>query len=109
MKYGEILYTRRWFLSREFASYRFRFEAVPFIRKRKYSWFRCWYKTPKTINERRQVCGNEEYVRGRRNVMNLPEAWDDRPRADGYDKKSWKKSFKCRKQWGKHVKKNCYC
>ncbi len=101
MKYGEVLYSKRWYLSRKFIPYKFRCEPVPFIRKRVGSWFRCWYKTPRTINERRQVCGNERYIRGRRNIRNLPDAWDDYTRADVHDKKSWKKSFKCRKQWGK--------
>lgn len=102
MKYAEVSYARRYFLGKIFIPYKFRCEAVPFIRKRRRSLFRCWYKTPKTIQERRMFYGNEKYVRERRNPMNLPEAWDDRPRADGYNKKSWKKSFKCRKQWGKH-------
>ena len=104
MIYGEKLYSKRYYLGKNFIQYKFRCEPVPFVRKRVGSWFRCWYKTPKTINERRQFYGSKEYIRLKRNPINLPERNDDYLRSDIRTRKSWKKRSKCRKQWEKYVK-----
>jgi len=101
MEYREVFYKSEWILSKRYEQARFRFDPVPFIHKRKRSYFKCWYKTPQTTNERRQVAGNEKYVRGRRNFINLPQSWDDYVRADAYDKHSWKKNSKFGRQWMK--------
>ncbi len=104
MKHGKRLYALVWHRNgRGIISFRYRIDPVPFIRNGKRSYFKRWYKTPKTVNEKRQYYGSEEYVRGRRNPRNLPDPWDDYPRADTYIKRSWKKNCKCRKQWMKKV------
>lgn len=102
MEYDEVIYKLSYWPVRQIVTYRFRTEPVPGVKKHRRSWFKCWYKTPRTTQERRWGYAHKEYVRGRRYGYNLPEAWDDYPRSDTFDKKSWKKSFKCRKQWGKH-------
>ena len=101
MKYGERLYALVWHRKgRGITSFRYRIDPVPYIRNGKGSYFKCWYKTPKTYQERRWSFADEEYVRKKRNSRNLPNPWDDYPRADTYIKRSWKK-IKCKKQWMK--------
>ena len=75
MKYGEILYKRSWIFGKVIGAYKFRAESVPFIHKKNGSYFKCWYKTPKTINEIRQFYGNEKYVRGKRNPRNSTQTY----------------------------------
>ena len=104
MKDGEVYYKAEWLLSKRYEQARFRVDPVPFVHKRKRSFFKCWYKTPQTRNERRQVSGNEKYIRGRRNFINLPQSWNDNLRADAYDKRSWKKNSIFSKQWMKRIK-----
>ncbi len=105
MKYGEVFYARAWLLSKKFVVARFRIDPVPFVHKENGNHFRCWYKLPKTTQERRQFYGNEEYVRGRRKPLSLPNAYDDYRRSDSYDRRSWKKNHKCLKQWMIHYEK----
>jgi len=105
MIYGEKLYRQRWYWGQKLECvFRYRLDPVPGIYKKTHRNFGNWYKTPKTVNEKRQVYGNEEYIRGRRNARNLPNPWDDYLRSDVRSRKTWKKRFKCRKQWEKHVK-----
>ena len=107
MKYGDWVYSRDyWWNVRRFGwrCYRFRIDPVPKTGLNYYGNFAHWYKRPKTTQERRLYYAYPEYVRGRRHACNLPNAWDDWQRADGRDKYSWKKSFKCKKQWMKHIK-----
>jgi hypothetical protein len=105
MKYGETLYRPTFIYiprhTTKLYAFKYRCEPVPFIHKKTGSYFKNWYKIPKIANEMKQFYGNEEYVRGKRKPRNLPNPWDDFLRADSYVKYSWKKSFKCRKQWGK--------
>ena len=72
---------------------RFRFDPVPSTGSRWH--FGCFYKRPKTTQERKWSFAYPEYVRGRR--RKLPNAWDDEPRAKKGN--SWKGFSKKRKQW----------
>jgi len=101
MKYKTKIYKRDYFfnghLKRRYIVYRYRFDPVPGIHKRKkYSIF----KRPKTTQERKYACSPEHkpYVRGKRRLPYLPEAWDDIYASNKYNKRSWKK-IKKRKQW----------
>ena len=100
MKYGDILESKWRYVCWAWRNnkpliYRYRIDPVPFIHKR-HACFSDWYKLPKVMNEKRQW--DKKYGRTKRNPMNLPDARDDYPRADIYDR-SWKKSSKKRKQW----------
>lgn len=55
------------------------------------------FKSPKTTQERR-CNGKSKWVRAKRRMQNLPEAWDDYQRGD-VDHRSWKTQGKKRKQW----------
>ena len=115
MKYGDIVEIPRWYRwkSKNWLygyrkinfNYRFRVDPVPFIHKRPRRMFGCYYKTPRHINEKKQfyACDDKSLVRGKRTPINLPQPYDDVPRGDSFNKKSWKKSFKVRKQWAKHI------
>lgn len=74
----------------------FRGETIPGTRK----WKRGgrWYRHPRTTQERRASQSHSHLVRARRNLANLPNAWDDLP-SQWY--KSWKHCTKKRKQWMK--------
>ena len=104
MKHGEKLEKGGWVIglaNRSF-TFRYRAEPVPYVGCKRWH-FSSFYKTPRTANERRKsfAC-DPSFVRGKRNFMHLPNAYDDRTRSDYYIKKSWKKS-KIRKQWMKHI------
>lgn len=105
MKYGERLYRGRWYYLRDpkarFFSFRYRIDPVPFIRKRVRGNFSNWYKTPRVMNEKRQSF--TKFCRAKRNARNLPNPWDDYLRSDIRSRHSWKKRFKCRKQWEKSM------
>jgi hypothetical protein len=96
IKYNEVLYKNEWIFGKELKPFRFRSEPVPFIHKEKLSYFKNWYKTPKSTNEKRQFYGDEEFVRGKRKPINLPNAFSDYPRPKY---KSWKENYKCKRQW----------
>lgn len=105
MEYGEVFYTERTWISKGWVysiPYRFRIDPVPFINNYR-GWFRHWYKRPKTTQEKRYSYPHKEYVRGKRTFINLPNSWDDYHRSDRRTRHSWKKRYKCRKQWGKYV------
>ncbi len=106
MKNGQIIFKLQWakgWTKMIQVPFRFRYDPVPGIAKWKTSYFGCYYKTPKTTNERRQWFASEGYGRARRNFINLPESWDDYPRADRYYDSSWKKNRKVRRQWQKSL------
>lgn len=102
---GDVIGIRAWLKgNRGILEFRFRIDPVPYTGNRCRSWkFKTFYKTPKTMNEKKGFYGCEDktLVRGRRNPTNLPEAWNDCPRSDVGIKRSWKKSFRVRKQWMK--------
>ncbi len=75
----------------------FRSGPVPHTGKRRRGFYN-WYKRPRTTQERRWNIAYIDYVRGRRHKNYLVNAWDDRPRSDGFIKRSWKKNKKT-KQW----------
>jgi len=81
-------------------TFRFRMDPVPYTRKRKGSYFKCYYKTPRSTQERRRFYMDKEFIRirGKRVPCYLPNAWDDYPRADVYDR-SWKRATKRKRQW----------
>lgn len=55
--------------------YVFRHDVIPYTGKR--GGYR-FYKHPKTLNEMKQNSGvDEKYVRGKRRVQHIPNAWDD--------------------------------
>jgi hypothetical protein len=61
----------------------------------------CWgdyFKTPQTHQERRQAAAYPEFVRSRRSVLHLPDAWEDNARSNIGDH-CWKRNKKRRKQW----------
>jgi hypothetical protein len=106
MKNGDIVYGYDWrmgYTKRVAVPFRYRFEPVPGIGKMKGSYFGSNYKTPRTTNERKQWYASEGYGRLKRSAHMLPEAWDDYPRSDRYNKKSWKKSRKVLRQWQKNL------
>lgn len=57
-----------------------------------------YFRHPKTMNEKRQaaIVEYKEFVSPKRNVRNLPDAWNDDGRCRS---KSWKDQSKKRKQW----------
>lgn len=106
MKHGDVVYKLfRWhaLISRRYITFRFRFDPVPGVCKTGRSYFRLWYKTPRTTNEIRQWYASEGYGRMKRSPLNLPDPWDDRRRADRYYDKSWKKTRKVYRQWQKNL------
>jgi hypothetical protein len=106
MEYGEKIVAKRIWGKRGIGypkhCYRFRIDPVPFIWNFK-GYFRCWYKRPKSTQERRLSYAYEGYVRGKRRDHNLPNSWDDWRRADVRTRHSWKKRYKCKKQWMKKI------
>lgn len=104
-KYGEVLYIYHWYFgwrSRVVSVFHYRCGPVPRIHKTKGSYFKAHYKKPKTANERKAWYASEGYGRLKRGPFNIPNAWDDHPRADRYLDKSWKKN-KIRRQWMKNL------
>lgn len=79
--------------------YEFRKDPVPGVR-RKRSHRGSYLRYPQTTQERRLSCDLEiqEYIKPKRNMMNLPNAWDDIWRNKDH---SWK-AKKLEKQWMKH-------
>lgn len=103
MEYGEKIVANVYWKGRyPKAVYRFRIDPVPFIHNYK-RWFGCYYKRPKTTQERRLSYAYEGYVRGKRRDNNLPNAWDDYPRSDLRVRRCWKRS-KVKKQWMKNMR-----
>ncbi len=105
MKYGEVLYKYDWhmgYTKRVAVPFRYRCESVPGIHKFRGSYFKSYYKTPKSNNERKAWYASEGYGRIKRSPINLPNAWDDYPRADRYYDKCWKKN-KIKRQWMKNL------
>jgi len=101
-EHGTVFYTNAWWSWRSVRKVpvRFRFDPVPGIHNSSRRNFGCWYKKPKTTNERRQYYAyGPEYVRGSRRDHNLPNSWDDYPRSDAKSH-SWK-NVKKEKQWQK--------
>ncbi len=77
--------------------YKYRFDPVPYIHKKKYH-RGCVYRHPRTTQEKRWNIAHKDYVRGKRHASNLPDVWDDFCRSDLKTNKSWKKTKK-RRQW----------
>lgn len=106
-EYGEVLFKLTWvFGYHRYKNrpifFRFRCDPIPGVRKGGCNYFSSYYKTPKTVNEKKAWFASEGYGRAKRNIRNLPEPWDDHPRADRYLDKSWKKN-KIRRQWMKNI------
>lgn len=57
-----------------------------------------YFRRPKTTQEKRWSLAHSDFVRGKRNAINLPDPWDDQPR---YIPTCWKDCTKKRKQWMK--------
>lgn len=76
-------------------NYRFRQDPVPGIGRNRWH-FRCWYRTPRTTAELRDMADpeNAPYIRRRR--KQIPTTWDDIPKCV---QRSWKEQSKKRKQW----------
>jgi len=106
MKHGQVVFKYSWYkhyTKMVAVAFRYRYDPVPGIHRFKGTYFKSFYKTPQTTNERRAWFASEGYGRPRRNFMNLPEAWDDRSRADRYFDSCWKKNRKVRRQWQKKI------
>jgi len=106
MKHGQVVFKYSWYKgynSMVVVPFRYRYDSVPGIRKFHGSYFKNYYKTPRTTNERRAWFVSEGFGRARRNFMNLPNAYDDHPRADRYFDTSWKKNRKVKRQWQKSL------
>lgn len=88
LQHGDVLHTCD-------TNYRFRQDPVPGIGRHRWK-FRCWYRTPRTAAEHRDMANpeNAPYIRRRR--KQIPTTWDDVPK--GYQR-SWKRQSKKRKQW----------
>lgn len=83
-------------------SYVYRYDPVPGVHKRKKRKGRSYYRGIKTTQERRLACDKEikEFIRPSRNLRNLPNYYDEKPR--NIDN-SWK-AKKVKKQWMKNIK-----
>jgi len=73
--------------------YKYRFDPVPFVRKRKRGGY---WKRIKTTNERRLNCIHEfegftKLIRRKRSYKKLPNAWDDERRTK---QRTWKSNRK---------------
>lgn len=73
------------------------------VGRKRYRRFKHYFKAVRTFQELKAAKGvvrdeGEPDFRGRR--KNLPTSWDDLYRVR---ESSWKRSFKCRKQWQKHL------
>jgi len=95
-EHGTRFYVSAWWRRRfKNVPVQYRFDPVPGIHKHH---FGNWYKCPRRMNEARQF--DKEYGRASRNIVNLPNPYDDWPRSDRRIKRSWKK-VKKEKQWQK--------
>ena len=106
MKHGSVVYTYDWrkgYSKRVAIAFRYRFDPVPGVHKSGRSYFKLWYKTPRTINEKRQWFNSEGYGRAKRSPLNLPDPYNDHHRADRYYDTSWKKTRKVYRQWQKNL------
>ncbi len=85
-------------------NYRFRYDSVPGVHK--ISRYGNWYRMPKLQRIRRlaEIEEYKQFVRPSERYKNLP-TWDDRAR---HMDKSWKSSYKIRKQWQKHLSNKIY-
>jgi len=100
--YGEELISRVWHtrFSGNFIFFRFRIDPVPAMGYKRGN-FGCWYKKPKSINEKRQWFASEGYGRWKRSPFKLPNPNDDYQRGDVRTRKSWK-SRKVKRQYMKN-------
>lgn len=101
-EYGDCIVIRpRW---KKYFVVRFRIDPVPYSGSSGYGKrnFYAWYKKPRTTQERRWSLADKKYVRGKRNMRNLTNAWDDYMRSDVRERRSWKNK-KIEKQWQKRV------
>lgn len=106
MKNGDIVYIYRWvrrWVDMVAVPFRYRFDPVPGVYKNNGSYFKAWYKQPRTTNERKQWYASEGYGRLKRSAHMLPEAYDDYHRADRSYDSSWKKSRKVTRQYMKNI------
>lgn len=80
-------------------SFVFRYDPVPKIRKCK-SRRSSYYRKPKTFQERKLSCDKKikDFIKPKRNMMNLPNSWDNILRNKNH---CWK-AKKIKKQWMKH-------
>ena len=79
--------------------YTFRRESVPGIHKYR-SHRGSWYRHPSTTSSKRiETYADEEYSFRDCKIRQLPNVYDDLYR---HNDKSWKTSYKIRKQWEKH-------
>lgn len=79
----------------------FRFDPAPGTGKNNWK-FRNFYRMANCLPERK-LYGDPDhrnYGRGKRYPSNLPNAWDDYPKARSHNKRDWKK-IKKKKQWMK--------
>ena len=102
MKYGDIFWTTKLGFPYSFLWLipiicRFRIDPIPSSGRKRYR-FKNFYRRMRTFQERKWSFSYPEYVRKRRNARNLPNNWEDIPRADIYYNKSWKKQKK-KRQW----------
>lgn len=103
---GDRLYCRFWTANGiRGKTFRYRMDPVPHIYPSFRGWFHCWYKRPKTTQERRWSFAYGKYVRGKRKACNLPNAWDDYQRSDTNTRRSWKNK-KIKRQWMKNIDSN---
>lgn len=99
-KYGEWLYHIIYWRNRRPIYYRFRKDSVPY--KGKLNFF-CGYKIPKMRKRELSLyTEHKKFVRARRNPKYMPDPWDDVPRSDYRNCKSWK-TKKIQKQWMKNL------
>jgi len=75
----------------------FRRTPIPYTGTGRYK-FGCFYKKPKTTQEKRLSFAHSGLVRGKRRANALPDTWDDVVRSDVYTRKNWK-HYKKKKQW----------
>jgi len=114
----EILYAirgkelpRTWYNKRRFllnSNFEYRMDPVPFTGKRMTNYFGCWYKQPRTTQEIRWSIAHKEFVRAKRRKCNLPNSWDDKPRGDVGERKSWKNYRKSQWKYQRQNIKKCF-
>ena len=85
-KYGEVFYIT-WFWK---SSIKCRFRIDPIPGTRGYRGYGTYFRRMKTTQERRMFFAYPDYTRGKRNMRNLPNSWDDWHRSDARDK-CWKR------------------
>jgi len=81
----------------------YRRTPVPRTGKLRRRYFGCYYKRPRTTQERKWGYAHQEFVRGNRRPHNLPNSWDDKPRGDIDNRRSWKNK-KIKRQWMKNMR-----